>query len=213
MNVLQITPTVNRMVNLVYFKKSSNSYKPLRELLKSHLKLLSNDDRYLRFFSAQSDDSIDIYVNKINFKTDGIFIVLNETYDQVIGFLHASRLDGVSGVEYEIGVSVNESARGMGVGYELFAKAVSWTESLGGKRLYVNCLTQNKAMQKIAEKFKLKTHSIDYDTREGELTLNSIPNLFTYMIHFTANNIMVYDALVRKRIQDSMKAIYFSPNQ
>ncbi len=205
-NILRLDAKNAHLFSKLYPKPGISGEDKIRQLLADHLIRLSPEDRYLRFFSTLPNDAIKAYVNRIDFDKDGIFVVFDESLEAVQGFLHASKLETKFEVEYEFGLTVEEDQRGSGIGYDLFAKAIEWANGLGGKRIYVNCLSKNKAMQKIAEKFKMETRSIDYETREGELQLQSHPNMFAYMYTTTANNITLYDMAARKQIHEAIQS-------
>ena len=174
----------------------------IRVLIANHLKKMKPEDRYLRFFSSINDNAIDSYVERIDFFSDGVFVVFDETGLEIKAFLHASCLSKKSfDIEYEIGITVDDDLRGKGIAYELFSKAMTWAKSLGCKRIYVNCLRQNKAMQKIAEKFNIETKSLDYETKEGELKMpDNTVSFFSYFTHKTNNNMVLIDLAYRKNV-------------
>ena len=203
--IIRVDSKSAKLFSQLYTAQAMSGEESLKKMIADHLKRLSPDDRYLRFCSTTSDASIDKYVDRLDFSKDGIFISFDKEVEDIVGFLHASRLDDHFESEYELGLTVDMDLRGTGLGYDMFAQAVAWARSLGGKRLYVNCLSKNKAMQKIAEKFKMETHSIDYETKEGTMELNKYPNIFAYLFMYTANNITMFDKATRKQVHEALQ--------
>jgi RimJ/RimL family protein N-acetyltransferase len=173
----------------------------LRALIEQHLIAMTPDDRYLRFFARQSDDAIRAYVNKLDFVHDGIFVVFNNDVSSILGLLHVAKLDSVDGHEYELGLTVSDEARGMGLGLKLFDAGITWAKAQGGKRIYINCLTENKVIQHLATKLKMKCSTLDFDTKEGELQLDARPNAMACILQDTSNSIAIFDMARRKQVQ------------
>ncbi|HLA34247.1 MAG TPA: GNAT family N-acetyltransferase [Rhodocyclaceae bacterium] len=175
----------------------------VRRLLLKHLLKLGPEDRYLRFFNMQNDNGIGAYVERIDLTEDGVFVAFDENGKKIVGFLHALRIENLE-TEYEFGLTVNPDRRGQGIGYDLFATAMKWAQNLGGQRIYINCLFQNVAMQKIAEKFRMESRKIDYETKESEIRIGSAPNLLAYAAQQTANSVLLCDLAYRRQIHSLM---------
>jgi GNAT superfamily N-acetyltransferase len=184
--------------NVLMGKSGSNV---IVQMITDHLISLSPEDRNLRFFTKLSDEAIQAYVAKIDFKKDGVFVSFDIQYKRITGFLHAPKINET---DFEIGVSVLKETRGTGLGYKLFKFAVDWIQTLGGKKIYISCLTKNKAIQKIAGKLGVETSLVDYETREGVMNINPNTNLFLYLLNSTVNNLSVYELAVRKQIYSNM---------
>jgi RimJ/RimL family protein N-acetyltransferase len=118
----------------------------VRVAVVSHFLRLSKEDRCTRFLVNMPDQAIFSYVYGINLETDNMFMYNNED-DQVVGVVHAAK---ISDEEYEFGVSVDSSYRGHGIGRRLFMSALQWAKNRNVKKVYVNCLAKNAAMNKIA---------------------------------------------------------------
>lgn len=176
----------------------------IKQMIYDHLVSLTPDDRNLRFFSSLSNEAIISYVEKIDFGKDGIFVSFDNHYKNIIGFLHAPKLNDT---DFEIGVSVSKETRGTGLGYKLFEFAINWIQTLGGKKIYISCLTKNKAIQKIAKKLGVETTMVDFETREGVMNINPNTNLFLYFFNSTVNTLSVYDLALRKQIYSNMMVV------
>lgn len=198
MSVYQLTPLKLAVIGYSTFY--------VKKLLTEHLLRLKPEDCYMRFFNAMSDDSIKKYVEKIDLSDNGVFVHFDEHGTKIISFLHASRIDHG---EYEFGLSVDADQRGKSRGYELFKTAVNWATSLGCKRIYVNCLYQNKAMQKIAERFNMDIRSLDFDTKEGEIMMpNNRGDMFTFLSQNANNNLLLLDLAYWRNVNALLN--YFS---
>ena len=128
-----------------------------RTLFLQHLLSLGTGDRYLRFGSPLSDAAIESYVDRIDFKTDTIFGVFNDRLKLAAAGHFApipksAASDEVAGRSAEFGLSVGDDARGRGLGTALFLRAASHARNLGISSLFMHCLSENRAMMRIARK-------------------------------------------------------------
>ena len=137
---------------------------PIKELKESerpqilaHLVELGSEDRYLRFGSPLSDWAIGEYVAAIDFSTNTVFGVFDDNLKLVaVGHFapvtSADEADPTAHSAAEFGLSVSVSARGKGMGTTLFLRAAAHARNLDVETLFMHCLTQNKAMMRIAQK-------------------------------------------------------------
>lgn len=181
-----------------------------RERLIRHLTALSPEDRYTRFFTQASDYFIEAYVDRIlRSDKDGLFLRYNDAGEDVIGMLNVSLIhagtEGGSdgGMEFEMGISVDEQHRKHGIGYDLFAAAFSWVTALGAKRVFISCLSTNTPMQKIVKKFNM---AVSHD--QGECNAITLPDTFPgspsmvgMVIGDTVNWYALYDLFYRRQLR------------
>ncbi len=138
---------------------------PIRELVESerplflrHLLSLGSDDRYLRFGSPFADGPIERYVAGIDFAGDTVFGVFDDALDLVAAGHFAplppdARPEAAAlGRTAEFGLSVGDTARGRGLGTALFLRAASHARNLGIGSLFMHCLSENRAMIRIARR-------------------------------------------------------------
>ena len=129
-----------------------------RPLFLSHLLALRQEDRYLRFGSPFSDIAIERYVAGIDFRIDTVFGVFDEdlrlTAAGHFAPLPVEARDGQEplGRTAEFGLSVGDDARGRGLGTALFLRAAAHARNLQVSSLFMHCLSENRAMMRIARK-------------------------------------------------------------
>jgi RimJ/RimL family protein N-acetyltransferase len=144
-----------------------------RALLLEHLLDLGQDDRYLRFGNPLSDQIIRQYVTSINFETDLVLGVYNDnlTLDAAGHFAPLPvNADSAESKSAEFGLSVAATARGRGLGTALFVRAATHARNSGINILYMHCLTQNKAMMRIARRAGMHI-SASFGEADAHLTL------------------------------------------
>ncbi|WP_265289783.1 GNAT family N-acetyltransferase [Verminephrobacter eiseniae] len=121
-----------------------------RERIAGHLLQLEPADRYLRFGYAASDEQVRRYVEQLDFERDEIFGI----YDHRLELIAMAHLAFSGQPEHrhcaEFGVSVLPSARGRGLGTQLFGRAVMHARNEGVRMVFIHALSDNQAMLKIA---------------------------------------------------------------
>lgn len=160
---MNTTPDTARRPHSLEMPRVSST--PIRELGRSeqplflqHLLELRTDDRYLRFGSPLSDHGIETYVNGINFSTDTLFGVFDDRLRLAAAGHFAAIAKSVDasgaaiGRSAEFGLSVASDARGKGLGTALFRRAASHARNLDISSLFMHCLSENRAMMRIARK-------------------------------------------------------------
>jgi GNAT superfamily N-acetyltransferase len=124
-----------------------------RKRIARHLLALDEGDRYLRFGYAVSDAQIKAYVASLDFDHDEVFGIFNRRL-QLIAMAHLAmpkRPEGSTDAAWaEFGVSVLRKGRGRGVGKRLFDLAALHARNRGIDTLYIQALSENAAMLKIA---------------------------------------------------------------
>ncbi|MEW6561497.1 GNAT family N-acetyltransferase [Thiomonas bhubaneswarensis] len=150
-----------------------------REQLLRHFLALGTEDRYLRFGYAASDERIRAYVDSIRFGVDEIFGVFNRKLD-LLAVAHIAIEPGRTD-RAEFGVSVLPRGRGLGIGTRLFERAAVDARNRGLRVLYMQCLSSNGAMLKIARRAGMKVRNEGGET-EAYLELPDD----TYQSHFDA---------------------------
>jgi RimJ/RimL family protein N-acetyltransferase len=142
--------------------KSRRTWVPVRSLtsrhrgrILAHLLDLDDHDRYLRFGFAASDGQIRHYTDTLDFERDELFGIFNRRLDLIaMAHLAYAPVPGTgAGAEKgvaEFGVSVSARVRGHGLGARLFDHAILHARNRGIQTLFVQALSENTAMLKIA---------------------------------------------------------------
>ena len=138
-------------------KRSVPTMVPIRELserhrgrIRAHLLKLDEGDRYLRFGYAANDEQVVRYADNLNFERDDIFGIFNRRLE-LIAMAHLAYTDLAHHSNCaEFGVSVLKSARGLGLGTRLFARAVLHSRNKGVEMMFIHALSENTPMLKIA---------------------------------------------------------------
>lgn len=131
--------------------------------LRPHFKALIGEDRRLRFGAALNDAAIDRYVDLIDFETDAVLGI----EDQSAAFRAIVHVAPV-GEGAELGLSVLAGERGHGLGGALFEQAVIWARNRFLRRIYMHCLRENRAILHLAQAHGM---SISMDGSESSAVL------------------------------------------
>ncbi len=123
-----------------------------RSRVARHLLALDEQDRYLRFGYAASDEQVQRYVDHLDFDRDEVFGIYNRRLDLIAMAHLAFAPDGDYSGCAEFGVSVAKAARARGFGARLFERAVVAARNEGVSMLFIHALSENAAMLKIARK-------------------------------------------------------------
>lgn len=123
---------------------------------RDHLLRLDKDSRRLRFGMAVDDVFITDYADRAGATQSVVYAFF------VHGEMHAAaelRMigDGWS-QEAEAAFSVETAYQDGGVGTELMGRVILAARNRGVHRLYMNCLSENRKMQRIARKYEAELH-------------------------------------------------------
>jgi len=121
-----------------------------RGRIAAHLLALEPHDRYLRFGYAAHDEQIQRYVDALDFERDDIFGIYNRRLELIAMAHLAFSRDPEASACAEFGVSVVARARGRGYGGRLFERAVMHARNEGVDLMFIQALSENTAMIKIA---------------------------------------------------------------
>ena len=121
-----------------------------RDRIAAHLRALDADDRYLRFGYIATDEQVERYVTGLNFERDEIFGIYNRKLE-LIAVAHLAFSDSQEHRSCaEFGVSVLKKVRGRGYGSRLFERATIHARNEGVELLFIQALTENTPMIRIA---------------------------------------------------------------
>ena len=122
-----------------------------RPALLEHFKSLGTEDRRLRFGNPFGDPGLEAYVARIDFAQDDVIAVRDECL-RIVGAIHVAR----AGQAAELGLSVLQGHRDVGIGTALFERALARVRNRGLSSIYIHCLVENAAMMHIARKLAMR---------------------------------------------------------
>ena len=131
--------------------------------IRTHLLALDDQDRFMRFGYTTTDEHIDRYIASLNFERDDIYGIFN-TSMELAGLAHLALPKNFKNDQAEFGVSVLKKYRGKGYGNKLFERASIHATNNKIKHIYIQALSENGPMLKIARKHGAIIH------REGSET-------------------------------------------
>lgn len=120
-----------------------------------HLVRLSPADRRMRFGCAASDDFIRRYVAGIA-PADCIYVAFDE-FLVMRGAAHVAFHEGTA----DLGLSVEDGLRGMGLGTRLLQGALDMAQAHGARRFTSQCLTHNRWMMAHVRRLGFRVTSQD----------------------------------------------------
>ena len=125
---------------------------------------LNSEDRRLRFFSNMTDAAIEKYVSNLDFSENTILGAFDGSARLcgTLELIHASNRH-----EVELAIVVAESARGRGCGRALVNRAWEEARTMGCDRLTLVTLSENKAMQALADRLQMHTRFVDGDVESS----------------------------------------------
>ncbi len=131
--------------------------------LRPHVKALDATDRRLRFGLLLNDSAIDRYVDMIDFDTEAVLSIA-DSHSNLIAVAHVAPV----GEGAELGLSVQQGARGGGLGGALFAQAVAWARNRYLQKIFMHCLRENQAILHLARRNGM---SISMDGSDSQAVL------------------------------------------
>lgn len=185
-------------------KRSVPTLVPIRELsvrhrarILAHLLKLDEGDRYLRFGYAANDEQVTRYANSLDFARDDIFGIFNRRLE-LIAMAHLAYTDLAEHSNCaEFGVSVLKSARGLGLGTRLFARAMLHARNKGVTMMFIHALSENTAMLKIARNAGAR---VKRDGTESEAYLQlPAPSLDSKVSEMWGNQVAEVDYQYKKQ--------------
>jgi RimJ/RimL family protein N-acetyltransferase len=118
----------------------------------THLKRLSETDRYTRFCYNIKDEAIDQFILSILYHPDDHHLFTATLDDNILGFGHLAR----EGDNWELAVSVEGSHQGKGVADKIMNFMIDWGTTRGVHSVFMHCITQNAKIQHLARKHGLR---------------------------------------------------------
>jgi RimJ/RimL family protein N-acetyltransferase len=111
-----------------------------------HFAQLDTRDLRLRFGRTPDAEWLRLYVDGIDFGRDTVLGVRDA--DRLAGVTHLALFEGAA----ELGLSVAPSDRRLGIASAMFDRGVLHARNRGVVELFMHCLSENRAMRRIARK-------------------------------------------------------------
>lgn len=121
-----------------------------------HLKNLSPEDKYSRFGHHASTYNIDQFILTMCYHPHDHELWYVEVDDVRVGWGHMAKNDDGS---WELAVSVDGTHQRQGIGNSLIAEMLAWAKFNNIHSVFMNYITDNKAIQHLASKNNLQTRS------------------------------------------------------
>lgn len=163
----------------------------------SHLLSLEREDMRLRFGYTPTDSIIEKYVedswSDINNQWFGVY---DDKSEGCIASLH---VNVISNQIAEFGCTVDPRYRNHGIGGDLFKRGLTWAKKFNVKKIFMHCLSENKAIQKIAKKNNMDV--ITLSDGEAEATLSTSFDPTAPYVDVVLDRMAVYDMLLIKQLK------------
>jgi RimJ/RimL family protein N-acetyltransferase len=130
-----------------------------RDALHHHFAALDPGDLRMRFGRQPNRDWLRLYVEGIDFARDAVLGVREGGV--LTGVAHVALFDGAA----ELGLSVLPSHRRRGIASALFDRGVLHARNRGIVELFIHCLSENRAMCRVARKagMRILVEGVDAD--------------------------------------------------
>lgn len=126
------------------------------ERYRDHLLRLDPDSRRLRFGMGVGDEFVTDYAMRINDLQSTVYGYFEDGEVRAAAELRpiGFQMPG----EAEAAFSVEKGWQDTGIGTELMGRVIRTARVTGIRRLYMNCLAENRKMQRIARKYEAVLH-------------------------------------------------------
>jgi len=121
------------------------------DLYQEHLIRLDRESRRLRFGMARSDAFIRDHAARVNDQKSLVYAYLED--GDVRAAAELRPLGSPPHAEAEAALSVEQPYQDGGLGTELLGRVIRAARNRGLRRLYMNCMIENKKMQRVAKKY------------------------------------------------------------
>ena len=139
----------------------------------NHLKNLSAEDKRSRFGFQVTDYNIDQLILQMIYHPDEHEIWIATDGKAIVGFGHMAKMNDDS---WELAVSVNGINQRKGIGSQLICEMLVWAKFHKIPEVFMHCIEDNRVIQHLADKHKLKTRERSIGERTAAIEVPS-PNL------------------------------------
>lgn len=160
-----------------------------RDALHRHFARLGADDLRMRFGRTPSPAWLRLYVDGIDFQRDAVLGVREG--EQLTGVTHVALFDGAA----ELGLSVVPDRRRRGIAAAMFDRGVLHARNRGIVELFMHCLSENRAMRRVAHNAGMRILVEGGDTDAWIELPPATP--FTYGLELAARQLLLVDLALR----------------
>lgn len=118
----------------------------------THLKNLSEADRYTRFCYNVKDDAIDKLILTMLYHQEDHHLFTATLDGDIVGFGHLAREDA----DWELAVSVNGDQQSKGIANQIMDHMIVWGKTRNIHSVFMHCIVQNQKIQHLARKHGLR---------------------------------------------------------
>ena len=144
-------------------------------LFRDHLLRLDQDSRRMRFGMAADDRFVEDYAMRVNDMKSLVYAYIED--GEVRAAAELRRLGPTLRGEAEAAFSVESAHQDSGIGTDLLGRIIRAARNRSIHRIYMNCLLENRKMQRVAKKYDAVLHFEQGDVI-GELA-PATPNYFS----------------------------------
>ena len=150
------------------------------DMIKQHLKSLSQEDKRMRFFSAISDAGIDHYIDDLNWHNSLLWGAFEN-----FKLCGVAELRDMFGEIPEFAVTVLPDFQHKGVGKQLLKRILLSAQNFGLDKISMEYLVENRKMKKLAQTIHhpVKLKRVDFHEEIAEVDLPK-RNFFTLLEEF-----------------------------
>lgn len=180
-------------------------FKAEAQLIISHLIALDPEGKRMRFGGTLSDSSIENYVNR-SFDSPDVMWYGYLVQGECVGCIHIHIENNTS----ELGISISDEYRGVGLSNSLFSRAVTYLKSKGCTTAIMQCLSENAAMQHIAKKHGMKVVTVGPGEKVGSINIDVGNPVVSSIKNLNSDVLALIDGNVRNQywLFNSLSSIF-----
>lgn len=155
------------------------------------------NDRRLRFGYEAPDDTVKKYIEE-SLQSYGYinmwFVVEDES--KIVATCHVAMNRETNTAE--MGCTVSSDYRNKKIGQELFNRGITWARMAGAENVFMHCLSENRAIQHIAQKGGMTVVTIDPSEKESTIQIKQ--NRYEAGFKdYVMDQIAIYDSAIRQQ--------------
>lgn len=153
-----------RKKKMVYVKRVDEC--ALRQYA-NHLKNLTPEDKISRFGIQLTDYAIDQFILNVLYRHGHVLFQAIDESGFILGWGHMAK----DNEYWELALSVEKDHQRKGIGDLLISEMLEWAKVNHISKIYMHCIEENKVIQHLAAKHKLKTKERSFGERTAAIDL------------------------------------------